>query len=233
MPRVSPLVEAHLLTQARLRAIVRGAVVTFYRDMGTYNEDNVDYFVDAVTPVIHAGQMRAIEFTEAFVVRQTKRAAIGLAVSGLSGAAVRGGVAMAEVYRRPFVTVWSALDKGEAWEDAVAAGEERLAATAEMDVQLSHRAAYDALQQEIPEIKGFRRAANAGACQFCRTVDGAYVKSANAMPLHNRCGCGLVPIMHDNFTVTPPPESVAVHEHGELGPLLTDPAHDFTSPSDI
>jgi hypothetical protein len=231
--RVAPLVQAHLLTQARLRWIVRGAVVTFYRDMGVYNEDNVEYFVDAVTPIVFAGQRQAIELTEAFVTRRIKTAAVGLAVTGLTGAAVRAGVPLQEVYRRPFVTVWSALEKGVPWQDAVDAGEAQLAGTAEMDVQLSHRAAYSALQEEFPQIKGYQRAANANACDFCNLVHGAFVKSADAMPLHNRCGCGLDPIHFDNFDVSSTPEGVAVHNHGELGPLLTDPAHEFTGPSDI
>lgn len=29
------------------------------------------------------------------------------------------------------------------------------------------------------------------------------------------------------------PETVAVHEHGELGPVLGSPEHDFTGPGDL
>ena len=230
---MATLISAHLMTQARLRQIVHGAVATLWQGLGSYNEEDVEYFTDLVTPVVYAGQQQAVALTEAFVARRMKKAAVGLAVGGLTGASVRSGVALYEVYRRPFVTVWSALDKGELWEDAVSAGEARATESAEMDVQLSHRATYDALQQEDPRIKGFRRKANPGACSFCQLVNGAYVKSAGAMPLHPRCGCGLDPIQTDNFTVSSTPEGVAVHEHGELGPVLADPAHSFTGPSDI
>jgi hypothetical protein len=52
------------------------------------------------------------------------------------------------------------------------------------------------------------------------------------MPLHNHCGCSLEPVL-DDVTPTPLPEGVAVHEHGELGLVLGDPAHDFTSAADV
>ena len=229
---MASLVMAHLITQARVRHIVRAAIAGLWSGLPSYNEEDVELFTDLVTPIVFAGQRQAIELTEAFVVRRMKSATVGLAITGLTGAAVRGGVPMAEVYRRPFVTVWKALDKGESFEQAVAAGEARATETAEMDIQLSHRAAYGALQEEFPQIQGYRRVANAGACDFCALVDGAFVKSADAMPLHNRCGCGLEPIQTD-FTVSSTPEGVAVHEHGELGLMLADPAHDFTGPSDI
>ena len=170
--------------------------------------------------------------TEAFVLRRLRLAPIGLDAGELTGAAVRGGVTPEEVYRRPFVNVWTALGKNEPWDAAVNAGEARATASAEMDVQLAHRASYGALQRAEPRIKGYRRRANGGACSFCVLVNGAFVKRADAMPLHNRCGCGLDPIMQE-VAVSSVPEGVAVHQHGELGPLLTDPAHDFTSPSDI
>lgn len=32
---------------------------------------------------------------------------------------------------------------------------------------------------------------------------------------------------------TPPPGAVQIVEHGELGPLLVDPEHDFTGPKDV
>ena len=230
---MASLISAHLMTQARVRQIVHGAVATLWQGLGTYDEDNVEYFTNLVTPIVYAGQQQSIALTEAFMARRMKTAAVGLVASGLTGAAVRNGVDLREVYRRPFVTVWSALDKGQPWEEAVNAGEARATASAEMDVQLAHRAAYGALQQENPRIRGYRRRANAGACSFCLLVNGAYVKSADAMPLHNRCGCGLDPLMHDDFDVSSIPEGVAVHHHGELGPLLTDPAHDFTTSSDI
>jgi hypothetical protein len=227
------LATVHLQTQARLREIVAAAIATIWQGLGSYDERDVDRFVELAVPVVLAGQVQSVALTEAYIVRRLQLAPIGLDTSDLTGAAVRGGVALEEVYRRPFVNVWTALGKDEPWDAAVDAGEARATASAEMDVQLAHRASYGAIQRAEPRIKGYRRRANAGACSFCRLVNGAKVKRADAMPLHNRCGCGLDPILADDFTVSSTPDGVAIHEHGELGPLLTDPAHDFTGPSDI
>lgn len=229
---MASLVSTHLQAQARLRQIVFTAIATIWQGLGTYDEADVERFVDAAVPIVLAGQTQAVALTEAFIMRRLRLEPIGLPVDELTGAAVRGGTPPEEVYKRPFVNVWTALGKNVPWEQAVAAGEARATGSAEMDVQLSHRASYGAVQRLEPRIKGYRRRANGGACKFCLLVNGAFVKSADAMPLHNRCGCGLDPIMQD-VRVTSTPEGVAVHQHGELGPLLTDPAHDFTTESEI
>ena len=226
------LASTHLQAQARLRGIVAGAIASIWQGLGSYDERDVERFVESAVPIVLAGQTQAVALTEAYVLRRLRLEPIGLDTDELTGAAVRNGVALEEVYRRPFVNVWTALGKEVPWDEAVNAGEVRATASAEMDVQLSHRASYGALQRAEPRIKGYRRRANSGACSFCRLVNGAFVKSADAMPLHNRCGCGLDPIMQE-VPVSKTPEGVAVHKHGELGPLLTDPADSFTGPSDI
>jgi hypothetical protein len=226
------LASTHLQAQARLREIVATAIASIWQGLGSYDEADVDRFVEAAVPVVLAGQTHAVALTEAFVIRRLGLDPIGLDPAELTGASVRNGAVLEEVYRRPFVNVWTALGKDVPWDEAVDAGEARATASAEMDVQLSHRASYGALQRAEPRIKGYRRRANTGACSFCRLVNGAFVKRADAMPLHNRCGCGLDPILQE-VHVTSVPDGVAVHQHGELGPLLTDPADNFTGPSDI
>jgi hypothetical protein len=229
---MATLVSAHLHAQARLRQIVFTAIATIWQGLGTYNEADVERFVDAAVPIVLAGQTQAVALTEAFVVRRLGLATIGLDVADLTGAA--SGVVCR--LRRSTAARSSTSGRRSArdvpWEAAVHAGEARATASAEMDVQLSHRAAYGAVQQAEPRIRGYRRRANGGACSFCLLVNGAFVKSANAMPLHNRCGCGLDPVMQD-VMVTSTPEGVAIHQHGELGPMLTSPDDHFTHESDI
>lgn len=215
-----------------MRSIVFAAIASIWQGLGTYDEADVERFLDAVVPIVLAGQTQAVALTEAFILRRLRLEPIGLDVAELTGAVVRNGVPPEDVYRRPFVNVWTALGKNVPWEAAVNAGEARATASAEMDVQLSHRAAYGAVQSVEPRIRGYKRRANGGACKFCLLVNGAFVKSADAMPLHNRCGCGLDPVMQD-VIVTQHPEGVAVHQHGELGPLLTDPEDHFTHESEI
>jgi hypothetical protein len=204
------LEAAHLSTQQRLRALVVAAITGAWRELPSYDDTDV----------------------AAYIAAALNRAPLGIDPAGLTGSVLRAGVPLEQVYRRPFVTAWTALSNGTAYEDAVNAGRARAASSAAMDIQLAHRAAYAGIQAADPAIRGYQRVADASACQFCRIVNGAFVKSATAMPLHNGCGCGLRPVTRP-VADTPPAEGVAVHEHGELGPVLTDPAHHFTSLADF
>lgn len=224
----SELTLAHLDAQRRLREIVAAAVASTWTGLGSYDERDVARWLELVLPVVLAGQRQAAALTDAYLASALDRRPLGISPQLVTGPAVRAGAAPADVYRRPFVTVWTALADQTPWEQAVRDGLERATSTAEMDVQLAMRAASHQVQQADERLFGFRRAVNAGACKFCQLVDGAYVKSADAMPLHNRCGCGLEPLTAPHPRAAVLPDGVAVREHGELGPLLTDPAHDFT-----
>lgn len=216
-----------------MRRIASDVVGRAWRDLGSWDEKDVNRFLAVAVPTVLAAQRSSVAMTEVFIARFLGRSPHGLAVDDLIGASVRAGTPPEEVYRRPFVTLWSSLAQGTAYLDAVNAGLARATSTAEMDVQMSMRATANAVQQTEEGIFGFQRVANPGACEFCVRIDGAYVKSADAMPLHPRCGCGLEPLTQPHPRAATLPSGVAVHQHGELGPVLTDPAHAFTSASDL
>lgn len=226
----SPLADAHIEALRRLRVVTVDTIETIWHELPGYDRQHIDEWLARALPVIAIAKRTSIALTDAYLARAMNRQPLG--VDPLDQ--IRNGTDPAEVYQRPFVTIWTALGSGATWEDAVARGLHRATSTAALDVQLAFRAAADEIGQADDSIHGFRRVADGGACTFCLTVDGAFVKSAGASPLHNHCGCGLEPVE------TPPArasllgrggaqEGFAVHEHGELGPVLTDPAHDFTT----
>lgn len=226
------LADAHLVAQAQLRAIVAQAVGTVWADLPGYDRANLDEWLTRVVPLVATGQRRSVALTDAYIARALDRRPLGIDPHDLIGAAVRAGTSPEIVYTRSFVNVWAALGRSVQYDEAVAQGLNRATSTAQMDVQLSHRASYGAIQAADTTIRGYKRAADSGACAFCLTVNGAFVKSANAMALHNHCGCGLTPVISD-VPVTPVPDAVAVHEHGELGAVLTAPGDHFTSLHDF
>lgn len=191
-------------------------------------------FLDAAVPTVLAAQRASTHLTGAYLAQAIGRRAPALNPSGLVGAAVRNGSSPAEVYRRPFVTLWYGLKQGEQFADALHSALARVQSTAAMDVQLTMRATAQAVQDE-GGVYGYQRVADSGACPFCEAVDGAYVKSGDAFPLHDNCGCGLEPLTkpHARAAYLPTGEAVrsdyAIREHGELGLVLADPAHDFKS----
>lgn len=209
------------------------AVEAIWADLPGYDRPNVDQWLSRVLPVVLTAQRSSVALTEAYLAQALGRQPLGVNPSELVGAGVRAGVPPADVYERPFITLWSALGEGRPFADAVGAGLARATATAAMDVQLSMRATAGAVQGADEAIYGYQRVADAGACEFCSAVDGAYVKSGDAMPLHNNCGCGLEPLTAPHPRAAKLPSGVAVHSHGELGAVLGSPEHDFTGPSDL
>ncbi len=229
----SALASAHIEAERRLRELATRTTERIWRSLPGYDRADLDRWLSLVLPVIATGQRASAALTDAYLARALDRAPLGLDPDQLTGAAVRNGTDPAEVYERPFVTVWTALSAGTAYEDAVAAGLARAKGAAAMDMQLSMRATANTVERSDPAMYGFQRVADAGACEFCAAIDGAYVKFADAMPLHNFCGCGLEPLTESHSLAATLPSGVAVHRHGELGAVLGDPAHSFTGPSDL
>lgn len=229
----SPLASAHILAEERLRKATTAIVGRIWAGLPGYDRQNVDQWLSTVLPVVAAGQRQSVALTEAYIARYLDRPPRGIDVEELIGAAVRNGTPPETVYERPFVSVWADLGAGKLFEDAYASGLARATSSAAMDVQLSMRATANAVQNADEGVYGYQRVADGGACAFCLEIDGAYVKSADAFPLHNNCGCGLEPLTAPHPRAAKLPSGVAVHQHGELGPVLTDPSHSFTSESQI
>lgn len=223
----SPLVDAHIRGQERLRALTSQAIGSIWDALPAYDEANVPDFLNSALPVVRSAQRQSVALTDAFISRSLRRRPIGINPDDVIGANARAGTDPAEVYRRPFVTVWTALANNTDYVAALAAGAARATSTAAMDVQLASRGTFTAVQEADDSIRGYQRVADPGACEFCQSIDGAFVKSADAMALHNNCGCSLEPIT-GSVRSTPVPDDVAVHEHGELGAVLTAPDDHFT-----
>lgn len=239
------LVDTHKAALARLRLRTATFVGATWAGLGSYDEADVAPFVERVTPVVTAAQRTAAALTIAYLARRLGGLPPPLDLDAFTGAGVRNGAEPAVVYRRPFVNVWSALAAGTAWRDAVASGGARARQASETDIALAMRSTMQGVQDSSEgRIIGYERVTS-GACAYCEAIDGAFVKRADAMPLHPGCGCDLEPVTADErgargqaakldrLEATPLPDTVAVHEHGELGPTLTDAEYAFTSESDL
>lgn len=236
----SKLADAHIAGQKRLRTIATAVVARAWQGLGAWDEEDVPSFLDAALPTVLAAQRQSVALTEAFLARSLGRAPLGVDAEALIGAAVRGGTPPETVYRRPFVQLWSALKDGRQFDDALRGAGARAEATAAMDVQLASRATFQAVQDADGGIYGYQRIASSGACAFCQEVDGAYLKFADASPLHNNCSCSLAPLTepHPRARFLPSGievkrEGFAIHTHGELGAVIGDPSHAFTSEGDF
>jgi hypothetical protein len=231
----SQLAQTHITAQERLRALVEQGITVVWSELPGYDEEHVDQFIERAVPFVLAGQRQAVSLTEAFLARAVGRQPLGVEREAVV-AAVRPGVEPEQVYRRPFVTVWSALQAGKQWEVAAQEGLERATSTAATDVQMSMRQTLRDVGEADDLILGYQRVPDGGACHFCQLVAGQRYHTADLMPIHNRCGCGVDVITGEerpDFSGKLDNDQVTVREHGELGPVLVDPAHEFTSTADL
>lgn len=218
---------------ARLRLTAAGGVERAWLSLPSYDRADVATFVNRAVPIVGAAQRNAVSLTGAYLSRSLKSRVVALDLAATTGAAVRNGATPADVYGRAFVTVWRALGAGSRFEDAVASGLARATATAQTDVALSSRAAAVEYASRDSRITGWRRVADSGACPLCAAASDQTYHSDDVMPIHDRCGCTVEPIVGEATTPSGPPAGVAIHEHGELGPVLAKEGDDFTGPDDL
>lgn len=185
---------------------------------------------------------------------------VGIPAEMGSGAVLRNGVPPEIEYERPFKEIWYQLSQDKEFSQAVSLGEQRAMTMISTDLQLArtHSSRY-ALSQSGPKVGvvGYRRVLTSGrACALCQIASTQRYHLAELMPIHNNCTCGVAPItaerdpgqVIDSAFVHPDAEAsdtsgkfspyygfpgVAVHEHGEIGPVLTVKGQSFRGPSDI
>lgn len=260
-PPPSPQAQAHIQAQERLQALAAAGVVHAWDSLPNYDEQSVAPFLAVVVPLILAVQHRSALLTSAFLAQAVGRHPATFDVSRVTGEAIRsatpavveasqrGGLRLAPnatgvppqvVYRRPFVDVWTALQGGKPWADAVSAGRARASGTAAMDVQNTMRHTLRLIGDADPTILGYRRVPDSDPCAFCLLIAGRRYLTSELQPVHERCACSVDVITAANrgdFTGKPENDlsvtrggvTAAVEDHGELGPLLVDGSQHFTA----
>lgn len=223
-----PLVRAHIEAERRLQGTASRAVGAAWRNLGSWNDADVERFLARAVPIVGSAQRQSVAVTDAFVARYLGRSPLGIDPEQIT-ARTRKGTTLDEVYRRPFVQLWSSLKNGQQFDDGFNAALERAAGSAAMDVQLAMRETAGFIDREDSSFAGFQRVANAGACAFCQEVDGAFVSYEDVMALHNYCNCGVEPRQNVSDLPRQGELDVSLNDHGELGPMLGDPEHDFTA----
>lgn len=235
-----------ILALAALRRSAGQALTRVWQELPGYDRANVDQWLTESLPLVEAARRQGMALTNAYVADAMQRGPIELDIAALLQG-LRNGADPAEVYERPFITLWSSLQEGTGWADAVSAGLDRATSAVELDVQLSMRSAAEAIDLADPNVFGYERVANPSACTFCREVDGAYVKGSDGFvyALHNHCGCGIRPRKEPHpgavklpdgteirpYAYGPLNDNVAIADHGEIGPVLVDPTQHFTPES--
>lgn len=261
------LVRAYGATDVQIRAKVVDLLIRVFAGLGTWRDADIERFTATVLPLVIGAQRQMGSLTDAYI-----RAMVGDMIGGVvrpsgaataTGAAVRGGVAPAEVYARPIRTVWQALAEGKPLDVALAAARFRLAKITATDLQLAKdHAARSALAGD-QRVVGYRRVlTGAKSCGLCVIASTQRYHKADLLPIHPGCDCGIAPIVgdqdpgqvlndrfldaahgaiQDRFDVSDRSgrspvdyrDLIVTHEHGEIGPVLARRGDAFTGPGDL
>lgn len=256
------LSERYDALSTSLRDRVISFVLAAFDSLGDYHDENAAEFAERVLPIVLASQQQMGAITDAYLAAM---------ISDMLGGAVAGtpdelpealrGVEPAEVYRRPFVTTWTALSQGKRFAEALGEGRDRLLSITETDLQLARtRAARGAMRRGGAQF--YRRRLGSGKnCALCTIAATQRYRVADLMPIHPGCHCKPEPIAgkrdpgqiidralleeaHDAIAAAGESvdrggrapdyrDLIITRQHGELGPLLAVRRHEFTGPRDV
>lgn len=189
-PQVARIILAYQDQTGALRRLVLEYIQRAWGSLGSYNEADIERFVQAILPVIMGGQIQTAALTDAALaavettVLGTQARPLGVQPARVSTEALRG-VPAVEVYRRAGVTVWRALADGVAYEQAVGRGLTRAQSMAATDLQLAKTHTARRALQDNPRVVGHRRVLRGGSsCGLCVVASTQRYRKKELQPVH-------------------------------------------------
>lgn len=258
MPAVDTLV-ALLATRYQQIVIDLGArnsttVGTLWDRVGGIDTAALEAFATQAAEIVGATQFQAAAIAAAYVdnvlglngQRPTRTIDVARSV-----AMARNGTPLVEVYGRPTITARAEIANGKDFAQALRIARNRATSAADTDVKLAARSgAHDAMTSA--GVEHYKRVPDAHACVFCLTASTQRYSTAELMPMHAHCGCSVMPLVGASAHIVDsgllarlkaasgrpdywndPKAAIAVHEHGELGPVLTPAGDHFTGPAGL
>ncbi|WP_369147035.1 hypothetical protein [Streptomyces sp. R44] len=186
---------------------------------------------------------------------------VNLDLDTVTGRALRG-VNPEEVYRRPFVEIWTALGNGTDFDKALKLGTDRLDDIAKTDLQLARTHTVRAVTADQPGVEyTVRELQGEYDCALCMIAATQRYHKRDLAPIHPGCDCLVKTVRadYDPGQVLDPDRLDRIHElveealgesdrggravdyrkiiianeHGEIGPVLGYRGQRFTGPDDI
>lgn len=179
--------------------LVRGAGTlagNVFRQLGSWRDDDVARYISVLGPQIDGLKQQAANLQAAYYqeVAKANGEAFTPAItrsSDLTDEVLRNGPSTQEVYRRPFVELYTALSSNQLLRTAVERGAARAASIAETDIQLASRQAGLKQRQANGNIKYYRRVLTGSEnCALCAIASTQRYTSGSLKPIHPGCDCG-------------------------------------------
>lgn len=254
------LILNHQAMLAQIRERVRRYALARFGALSSYRDADMERFVAMIVPVIEAGQKQVSALTNAHMDALARAAGITPSAAVRLQYDLRNGVNTAEVYARPFQTVWWRLSEGDGLGSAVEAATQRLWAILATDMQLAQSMTAFAKISGDKRVVGWQRVlGEAESCPLCAIASTQRYHRGDLQPIHDHCRCSVEPIYGDTnpgqvineerlasvqdqlkeqgYEYTAggfkTDRTIRVQNHGEIGPVLTWADHNFTGPLDF
>lgn len=230
-----------------LRTALLDATVDTFGRLTSWRDADADSFIAAVVPMVAGAQQAMAAMTDVFMAAMLSDL-LGEVVEPLGVALEEDlrGVSAEEVYRRPFLQIWTDLAGGALLKAAIEAGRRRAEGLVATDLQLAktHSSRIALQERGDGRIVGYRRVlTGAENCAMCVLASTQRYHLKDLLPIHSACDCAVAPLVGsqdpgqiiNSVTVTEGAQAAGTNSRGvnvfsgdnlvDLGDLL-EPLHE-------
>lgn len=225
-----------------------------------YDPRQVDAFVETAAEAVQLGRLATADLTEAYVRDQLAAAGAAAARGSVEPAELPRGIPLTEEWARPVKEYRYARLRGLDALEAEERADRRAERMADMDLSMAARDAARDVLAPLDVVTGWRRIFHpelsaGGTCGLCIVAADRLYKRGELLPLHDRCKCTVLPVVQGqpdpgktlngdalaqlygeaggNTRAKLARTRYAVHEHGELGPVLREEGQHFRDADDV
>lgn len=185
------LTDAYMAQVQAIRTRVLAYTLMLWDSAANLRDADIDRIVARIIPAVRGGQMQVAHITNAYVARIAALEGVTRQTVPVAEDVIDyRGVPPQDVYRRPAITVYTALAGGTSFAAARAQGRTRLASIVGSDIQQTRnrqaRAAYTATGFDYT----VRVLSGAENCALCVIASTQRYNTADLQPIHPGCDCG-------------------------------------------
>lgn len=196
LDRLDALARAYDTEVHKIRQALQAFGAQMWAGLPDYRDDAIDILAAAVVPRVLAGQVQTAELTRAYLVECARELGLSTDVPPVNRQTVTTmrGVPPTRVYRRPGLTVWTALSQGKPVPAAVDAGRLRLEQLIGGDLQNAKRVQSRATMQASGGQYYRRVLTGRENCALCVVASTQRYHVKDLLPIHPGCDCSVGPL---------------------------------------
>ena len=176
------LLRSYMARQEAIAAAGGSVMVRAWNQLDSFDESDVAQFRELALPATTVLTRRAAALSAAYLAALLREPVVSATAT------------VAPDFVGPFTRFWGAIGRGEPFDQAVLAGSARADAAGRNAVVSTARRVGDQIGSN--QITGWRRVLDADPCDWCVTVSTQTYRSAESADFgHDRCGCGVTPVL--------------------------------------